>query len=389
MRRAFGRGHGSPAWTPQRVVVDAHVAVKAPEIAKTAQRAGVPFLVDPQTHFLQGRQDPGFAWTHLPFASAEPQAPADLRSRAARERLVEECLDYQLATGATVLIPPYVHIERHDSAWVDVQAALWRATRRYLDREGVALDVLAVLAVGWRLLHPIQGQAALLPVTGALRDLAPAELGVAASKAHMGARPQDRLVELLALVRRLGQQWPVLMWQQGLLGEACVVAGAAGYETGIGWRESCDLQTAMASHRYVPGPESHPGARPVYVDALKRSVPKRSLVQLRGRRGLWSRLLCPDPDCCPPAGEGLLEDARRHAITRRAQSLAALSQIQDVQWQWSHLAHQTSHGLDIARRINAAAADDPLIARVDTNPLQAIHAVADHHRTQRRLRASA
>ena len=39
----------------------------------------------------------------------------------------------------------------------------------------------------------------------------------------------------------------MLAWQQGLLGEACVALGARGYETGLGWREACDLRKAMSS----------------------------------------------------------------------------------------------------------------------------------------------
>jgi hypothetical protein len=37
-------------------------------------------------------------------------------------------------------------------------------------------------------------------------------------------------VDLLMLVQELGNSYPVIMWQRGLLGEACVASGAQGYE---------------------------------------------------------------------------------------------------------------------------------------------------------------
>lgn len=390
LRRTFGLGGSAPApWTPPRVVVDAHVPLITDDLAHIARRAGVPFLVDPQTYFVQDRQHAGFAWTRLPYAAAEELSPDDLSTDLAVDHMVVTCIDHQLAAQATSIIAPYLHIERRDSGWIDVQARLWRATRQHLDREGIALDVIAVLALGWRLLHPIQGRAAISPMRRALQDLAPAEVAVAASRVHQGVRPDERLVELLMLVRRLGQQWPVLAWQQGLLGEACVAAGATGYETGIGWRERCDLQAAKSQHRSPPSPDGHPSARPVYVDVLKRSIPKKSLQRLRGRRGVWSRLLCTETDCCPPAGEGLLADARQHSINGRARALAALSQAHAPHWQWNHLANEAASGLTVAGLINAVAQRDPEIAKVDTAALNAIHTVAEHQRTRRRLAVSA
>lgn len=390
LRRMFGRTGRSPSpWVPHRLVVDAHVAAAEPDIAQSARHAGLPFLVDPQTYHLQDTQHPGAAWSRLPFATPAALTPTDLGDQRTVDDLVAGCIDYQCAAQATNLVAPYVHIQRTDSGWIDVQANLWRSTRRYLDRQNIRLGVLGLLAVGWRVLHPVQGREALLLVSQALRDLAPAEVGVAASKVHTGTRSEDRLVDLLSLVGRLSERWPVLMWQQGLLGEACFAAGAVGYETGIGWRERCDLQAAKAQHRSEPSPSARPGARPVYVDALRRSVPRRSLDVLREHRRVWQRLLCPDSECCPPAGEGLLADARQHTITRRARSLASLAAIPLTHWRWSQLADQAERSLGLSRSINGLAAADRRISRIDTAPMHAIQIVANHRRTQRQLRRPA
>lgn len=88
------------------------------------------------------------------------------------------------------------------------------------------------------------------PLLAALDALQPAEVALAVSKIDQGAHPEDRLADLYAVIERLRRRrLPVLMWNQGTLGEACVAAGAAGDETGIGWRERCDLRAGMSDYR--------------------------------------------------------------------------------------------------------------------------------------------
>lgn len=386
LRRTFGLGGIAAARRPSRIVVDAHVPIGS-DLVTTARTAGVPFLVDPQTYFLQDEQHSGFAWTKLPFATARRVNPAELRAPGAIERLVAQCVEHQLACGATMVIAPYVHIDRIDSSWIDVQARLWRVTRDHLDRERCVLDVVAVVAVGWRLLHPIRGRAALAPATRELRHLRPVEIAVAATRAHEGVHSMESLHDLLVLVSDISRQWPVIVWQQGILGEACVAAGAIGYETGIGWREHCDLQSAMAQHRRPPtGP---PGARPVYVDALRRSVPRRTIEQLRHDRATWSWMICEDQGCCPPAGEGMLGDARQHAITARSRSLDTLTGAHSPNWRWNQLGASMRTATRLAHRINRLADGSADISRIETRPMLAVQAVADQRCQQRPLRATA
>lgn len=389
MRRALGLDAAPrPPWLPDRIVVDAHVPLATSDIAATARHSGIPFLVDPQTHYLQDDQHAGFAWAKLPYATAPRMAPGALSSRAAVDRLVARCIDHQLSADATMIIAPYVHVDRLDSPWIEVQARLWHASRDYLSSQHISLDVLAVVALGWRMLHPIRGRAAYEPAARALADLGPIEVAVAASKADQGTRVEERLDDLLMLIERLGDRWPVIAWQQGGLGEACVAAGAIGYETGIGWREQCDLQASMTKHRQPPAAGSHPGARPVYVDCLKRSVPRRSLQQLRSHRDVWPRLICTEQRCCPPAGEGMLGDARQHAINSRARSLAALTQARTTLWRWAQIGDDTRNAIAIAKRINDLETPKP-IAKIDTSVLRAVHVVAEDRRHRRPLRATA
>jgi hypothetical protein len=388
LRRMYGTNSGPPAArTPHRLVVDAHVAQRTQEIGLTARTAGVPFLVDPQTYYLQDVQHAADPWARLPFANPGALTPHDFTSQAAQDRLVEQVIEYQVTNGATAVIAPYVHIERVSNGWLNVQAGLWRRTRACLDQQNVGLPVIGLLAVGWRCLHPTQGIAKQGPVWAALKNLEPSEVALAASKVHLGANADERLVELLTLVEDLGADYPVLMWQQGLFGEACVVAGASGYETGIGYREKCDLNATMSSHRAAPaGP---PGAPPVYVESLGRSIPKRTLKQIRTNRRLWSRVLCMDSNCCAPGGAGLLGDARAHVVVARARSLANLATIHQTQWKWNHLADKAAEGLSIAGRINLLADASSVMSKIDTTALRAIYDVASGRRQRKLTRRTA
>ncbi|HZJ07036.1 MAG TPA: hypothetical protein VFD59_16395 [Nocardioidaceae bacterium] len=254
VRRLYGLARGSrPApGLPDRLVVDAHVplAANGPALPATAREAGVPFLIDPETIYLQDLQHPSATWCRVPYAVPAVQTPADLGNQAAQDALIKGVVDYQVEHGATAVIAPYLHIERPDSGWIPIQASLWRRTKAHATASGIHLPVIAVVALGWRCLHPLQGLPHLSDMWDALAALEPSEVALAASKVHMGARPEDRIAELLMLVRHLTRTYKVTMWQQGLLGEACVIEGAAGYECGIGWREKCDLQTRMSQHRH-------------------------------------------------------------------------------------------------------------------------------------------
>lgn len=203
LRRVFGfGGHPRAAAVPNRIVVDAHTVARTDAISDIARRAGVPFLVDPQTYLLQDPQHDGDKWSSLPFADPAIWTPGEALSPTKRDGLIRESINHQVTHGATSSIAPYFHLEKATSGWIDVQAQLWLDTRRYLDKEGLALPVIAVLAPGWRLLHPIQGQKALAPVFGALETLTPQEVALAASRVAAGVDPGSRLMDLVLMIER-------------------------------------------------------------------------------------------------------------------------------------------------------------------------------------------
>jgi hypothetical protein len=385
--RLYGcRGIPAAPRRPDRLVVDAHVAATHPEIANTARRAGVPFLVDPLTHYLQDVQHAADPWATLPFADPHAHTPADLASAQLLERLVAECLSFQVAHGASALIAPYVHIDRADDGWLDIQRRLLTHTRRFLDHNDVHLPVLAVFGLGWRLLDRVSWPAALNPLLDAAELLGTARVALAAAKVDQGVHPERRLSDLLAAIGHISVRYPVLAWNQGNLGEACVAGGAFGYEVGIGWRERCDLRSASAAHRQPP--TGGAGARPVYVASLRRSIPKPSLRTLLTNRILLPDLACPDLSCCATGPSALLLDARAHTIITRARTLAELDAAGTTAWKWQLLTQLSERGLQIAERINAASGHHETVSRIDTAALAATYAVAAAKRRSTAERAA-
>ncbi|RZS91588.1 hypothetical protein EV189_0835 [Motilibacter rhizosphaerae] len=361
-------------------MTDAHVAQSSPRLAQAARGAGVPFMVDPQTHYLQDTQHDADRWAQLAFASPAALTPGDLLAKRAGEALVAGVLEHQLACGATALIAPYVHIERADDGWREAQIALWQATGRYLERQGLRLPILPVLALGWRLLERREWPATLTPLIATLEtNLAVNEIALAASRVAAGVTAADRLTCMVAVIRELRAHWPVLMWQQGELGDAALAAGAEGYECGIGWRERCDLGSQMRAHRK---PTRRGGsARPVYIGALRASLPKSSVeALLAADPAVAARLTCLDPTCCPSGRQALLTDARSHAIAARRRSIELVIKPAQPAWRWNHLAREVTEGLALADRVNLLATSTPGVKRINTTALRATLSLANSRR---------
>src|SRR5260370_17648393 len=95
-----------PMWGPpiSRIVVDAHLVARLPLIADAAAAVGIPYLIDPDTHYLQTDLRPTDAWAKLPFGQAHTVNPSDLATSDARDDLVDRTVSFQVEAGAT---PPF------------------------------------------------------------------------------------------------------------------------------------------------------------------------------------------------------------------------------------------------------------------------------------------
>ncbi len=322
-----------------RIVIDAHTAARS-RLAAQARRHGLGLLVDPQTHYFQDHQHPADDWAQLPFATPDQLAPDQLTSGRVPHDLVAATIDFQLQAGATAIIAPYVHIERDDDGWLDAQLHLWDLTRAYLDRNKIRLPTLGLMALGWRLLARPTWPAVLRPLVTGLQGLECTQIAVAAAKIDCGTTAQQRMASLLHLVPELNRTAPVLTWQQGLLGPAAVAAGACGYQTGLGWRERCDLRTAQGHRR---APHGGGGGRPVYATPLGRSLPPAQVKLLLTDPVTRNALVCPVPECCPTGWPGREIDRLAHTVTSRTRQLAALARIDRPEWRWEYLACEAAH----------------------------------------------
>lgn len=367
-----------------RLVVAADTALRHPEFVATARVAGIPLLVDPDTYYLQDFQFPGDRWAALPFARPGVMTPSDL-TRTVQHEIVEGAIDHQIRCGATHLVLPYVHIKNADDGWTEKQIGLYRTARALLSERRIALPTVAVVDLSWRLLDRRTWPEALLPLLGAIEAAEFDEIALAGSNIDGGVHPDARAGTLLASVRRAGRIAPVIAWNQGLLGELCVAAGAIGYSTGIGWREKWDTAARMRDRR-VPREPGPMAPRSVYIGKLGRSIPKKTLQELVGRRGIAPDLPCPPGGCCRNGASGLLFDARWHSLCARVASLRQLAET-DRRFHWSHLRTRAEQGLDLARRINVVAAREHL-NRVDDAALRAILACATTAHERRRIHAA-
>ncbi len=318
------------------------------------------------------------SWAALPYANQLSHSPGDF-TPAVVDRVVGQCLEHQLKHGASAVIAPYLHLDpTHGGGWVQLQLALWRATRDHLDRAGLTVDVIGLLALDWKLLGRASWPAAVHPLQAGLADLGVTEIALAASKVDQGVRPDHRLIDLVATIRRLRRTAPVTAWQQGTLGEAAIAAGAAGYETGIGRRERCDLRGQMSQHRTDSGPG--PRLQGIYIPQLGRSVTKRNLEILLDDRRIGPHLVCIDPGCCPAGRDSLLGDARAHTIAQRARRVDEMQRIDIVGWQWNYLADHSAGALELAERANAVLSRAGAKGAVNIGALTAINRVANTRR---------
>ena len=69
-------------------------------------------LIDPLTPLWQGELRQNDPWANLEFGNHERLSPGDLSSPLKRETLGAQVVDFQVAHGATAVVPPYPHHRR-------------------------------------------------------------------------------------------------------------------------------------------------------------------------------------------------------------------------------------------------------------------------------------
>lgn len=372
------------------LVVDATTALRQPAFAEKASHAGIPLLIDPTTPLLQDQQRPEDAWVKLPYARESPVEPADLVQdvgtlTALGRKIVEDCVDFQIDHGATRIIPPYVYVRRADDGWMPVQIAIWRAVAEMgIRQQLMPLLALNLLQAG----QPGQTQQVVEPALTALRDLHASQMALALSWREQGGIKDgyDRLQRAFDLTRIVATSGvEVVAWRQGIYGLALTAAGAAGYETGIGTAERCNISDQLARRRPQTKPDSEKrsggGAAGIYLELLHRSVTGKQARALFSAPGMLGQLVCTTGGrCCPDGITSMLEDPRPHAVRARAKQLRDLNAIKNPQWRLNQVARDAERGANLAVQANRVLKNSDLNMIHAANGLTAIAQVADHLR---------
>jgi hypothetical protein len=346
--RAAGLGTLSPR-PIDRLIVDATTAHRRPQFASAAAGAGIPLLVDPMTHLLGAH--PADSFSKLPYGCI---LPSDLETRAGRTRLIEQATRFQVEQGASTVIPPYLHLPSPSSPRVETQLLLLEETAGYMTREGLHLPALPVLAVSrGRFAARRHWSAGLDILLTAAEQLHPAEVMLAFSGSR--ATTFEHCIQLMTTIMHVAQHVPVSISRPGMHAQAMIAAGAIGYETGIGWREWCDLPAQLRDHRRPAAAAPVGGARGPYVDVLQRSIHSRAFNTLLTDRPLRGRLICPDSSCCPNGVQDMVSDHRRHTVHSRAHQLRRLEAMPRATWRLRDVVAQAEQAATVAAHVHKFA----------------------------------
>jgi hypothetical protein len=368
-----------------RLVIDAPVAARRPQYAEAAAGAGIPFLVDPLTPLLHGVQREEDPWSRLPFGRAGVVPPADFASRTQRDEYVREVVDFQLAHGATAVIPPYPYVSAPDDPWLLVALDWIRLTRVVMERAGVALPLVPIVCVQLMKMGSAKAWTTGLDrFASAARDVGAHAIGLCLSPAGDGKDSYHKLWRLFLAMAHMKAllDIAVIAWRQGIYGSALVAAGIDGYETGIGISERSNIRSNIAARR-PPKPGQKPGrggAVGVLLEPLGRSLNARVARHLLHNASMRAKVMCTDERCCPHGVLSTLEHPREHAVRSRARELATLAALPARPWRLNHIGIKAKGAVTLAHQANRVLAEVEEPLRINTTSLEALARVAEELR---------
>jgi len=352
-----------------QLVADAHIAVRRPTLGEAANDAGIPFLVDPMTVFLQSDVDPTSTWAKLPFASAHPLSVSDIDA----EGLVEQVVQFQVEQGATRIIAPYLYASEPEDPAFAMSIRLLASTAHYVRDNDVPLPVVAILC--GQLRH-FASQQALNFGVGRFVDAAEAHdvhtLGLCFSPVGAPSDSYSKLVGLFRVATRATQaSMPVIAWRQGIYGSALVAAGLSGYETGIGIGEQTNIARQQANRRAKDKSKRTGGGPGIYLDQFGRSIPKPAAELLLGINEMRPKLMCDDEGCCPTVAD-TLDNGRPHAVRSRARQLSELAEQPHRRWRLHTVARHAEAAATLAKQANRVLESAGAKQKIGTKNLEAL-----------------
>lgn len=360
------------------LVADAQVAVERPSLRETADAAGMPFLVDPLTPLLADQQAPGSGWARLPYATAEKLTPSDLGHHELQDELIDHVISFQREQGATVLIPPYVYVDRRNSAWLEINRSLLSRTARYLEREDIDLPVAPVFAASLLQFGPRATWAAGLdPFLATAGEMNTRYVALSFSWSKPRTASYDAIATLMTATQHAAAGRRVVSWRQGLYGAALTGVGATGYETGPGHGETVHYPQLMARKRPTDKPRGGGGEANVYFTSFSRSLDRGHGQKLLENRLLRGKLVCPENSCCPDGSSSMINNWREHAVRARHRELVDMERMPpSTSWRLNKIARDSEIAAVNARAANDVLADGGVGWRLPTDTYRHLAEVA-------------
>lgn len=375
-----------------RLVADAQTAMLRPTLAEAAHLAGVPYLVDPLTFLLQGATDPTDSWVkRVPFGDAAALSPEDFDG-VRIEKLVANVVEFELAHGATAILPPYLYASEPRDPAFTVSLKMLIATRSYMRRNDVNLPLTAVFCGGWQ--HFAREDAWNGGVDRFLAnaiDVEPQSLAVCLTPAGAPKDSYAKVERIFSTARRFAAtKVPTIAWRQGTFGPGLVAAGLDGYETGAGTREKADVRNQITRKKpKASGPGGGPPPQMVYLEGLGRSVTIEVARALLGDLDTRARLICDDESCCPHGVDSMLDDRTRHSINARASRMRNLNDMPQPAWRLHQVAKDAQQAVRTTKRAALTLRRTGITTKLETASQESLARIADHLRTQGTERDSA
>lgn len=363
-----------------RLVIDAHIAVKRPRLARAAASAGIPCMVDPMTHFWHVDLRGDDALAALPYGSTTAKTSEDFVDPLKREALIAGVIEFELQHGATLIIPPYLYARTPDDDQFQRTLELMQATRRRMQRTGLRLPLFAILMVGHQGFAPSSTwHAGIERFARKAREIEATAIGVSFSP----TTPKDSYGKVQAMFSAIAHikdvaTLPVYAWRAGIYGAGLTAAGLDGYETGIATSESCDAMRSLSARR-PKGEQKKSGGNPpgIFIDVLGRSVPAQVGKLLLDSK-LKARVVCDDGRCCPDGAASTIKRPRQHAVRMRARQLHEQDALPHISWRLHQLAKDTAAGSTLVLQANQILQAAGMKERLPSAGLDAMGRVARH-----------
>lgn len=373
----------APATGPRRasrtspidqLVADAHVAEARPTLSDVAEGAGVPYLVDPDTPFLQTGVAADDRWAQLPFAQAGPVAPDAVDTA----RLAAEVVEFELDKGATTIIPPYFYGASPTDPWFILSLRLIDETAAYMRENDVRLPLLPVLCAQLKSFgNHLQWSVGLDRFIDRVKGGGTSSAALCFSPAGSGMDGYGNVRRLFDATRHITDDGlRAIAWRQGIYGPALVAAGLDGYECGIGTGEQANVSRQQSSRkRRDDGGHSSGGGSRIFIETLGRSVPRRVGQILLGDTAMRPKVTCDDEGCCPSVS-ATLDKPREHAVRSRSRLLAGLVGQPATRWRLNHIAREATLAATLATQANRVLEAAGVKERIKIRNLEALTQVA-------------